>query len=342
MSAQKCPNQDNLTMQPGCVNIGGDAENNAFVSTPSRQSEKRLRTKTNDNSSQPGSVSDSVGILLARMDEHAAVARQDLARSIEIAKRDHEMLVSALGQTNGRVTLLDDRLNQVENVARVQKDELQIWKDIQEDEHTRRDRLRDVIISGVPLTGREVASDLRSIVVHIGQFVGVPFTPIDIVHVFKTIPKLSRGLDSMLVVRFGSIGVRAAFFNRYMGVKGGLNASALGYKSNTRIYVSDNLTPRNTAIRSHAVILKKNNRIAGHTVRDGLVCVTLMGENKKRIVKSIQELNGLINTSANSIEAMQTHVQPGPRSETSVLARAISGVTISTAAGPSNAPNTCK
>lgn len=227
------------------------------------------------------------------------------------------MLLAAIADTKHRVTDLNGRLHEVVGKVRVQKDVVAALKAEQDDINSRHDRQRDIIIKSLPLTGRETMDDLRSIVIRVGSVIGLKLLDTDIVHVFRAGDRSNSGRESLVVVRFGSLGIRADFFRKYMAVPGGLNSTALGFKTHARIYVSDNLTPRNTAIRSRAVVCKRDGLISGHTVRDGIVYVTLSGEKRKRAVHSIVELDELVR---NNKSTDSQRVQVGPSSASSALA----------------------
>lgn len=307
---------------------------------------------------------DSLSILLQRMDAHAKAARDDLAVSTKAAKRDNELLLAALVDTNSKVLSLDERISgvvadvQVQQKAldglscvagdiQLQKDALAALKEDQQDSNARRDRHCDVTIKGLPLSGRESAADLRSIVINVAKAVGLFLSGNDVVHVFRIGIRSTSGRDSLIIARFGSLGIRAAFFRQYMAVPDGLDATALGYKTRSRIYVSDNLTKKNSTIRARAVVLKRTGVISGHTVRDGLVFVTLLGENRKREIHSIAELEGLANLNQSCDAAGRSSLndgpismnidieldpvqlaQPGPQSGASVLASNLSDCSI--------------
>lgn len=282
---------------------------NSNLTTPSRQPEKRVHSHVDLSPAQLSA--DSVAVLLQRMDSHAEAARNDLEASVQSAKRDHEHLLLALMDTNKAVTSLDTRVTGVVSDVRahqvvidslsgvssgllIQKEALAALKEEQNDSNERRDRQRDIIIKGLPLTGRETTGDLRLTIISIAKAIGLILASNDLVHVFRVGDRSKNSRDPLLIVRFGSIGMRAAFFRHYMAVPDGLNATTLGYTTRARIYVSDNLTRRNSTIRQRAAVLKRDGLIGGHTVRDGLVCVTLIGETRKRVMNSIGELDRLV------------------------------------------------
>lgn len=72
---------------------------------------------------------------------------------------------------------------------------------------------------GVPVSGREKADVLRSIVVRMGQVLKVALDGERLMNVFRVQQRPGVHRDPMLIVRFGSAGVRHAFFTAYFARK---------------------------------------------------------------------------------------------------------------------------
>lgn len=118
----------------------------------------------------------------------------------------------------------------------------------------------------------------------------------DIVHAYRTRPRDNKG--ALIMVRFGSVGIRTHFFKCYM-VEKVIDSSCLGFAPGNKIYISDNLTRQNAYIRTRAVQLKHDGKLAFHTVRDGIVHITLNNEDRrnKHPVRSAEELEYLVSPS---------------------------------------------
>lgn len=112
----------------------------------------------------------------------------------------------------------------------------------------------DSLFNGMLLTGRETTADLRLIVINVAKPIRLILSNNDLVHVFRA----------------------------FLGIIW------------PGLYVSDKLTRRHSTIRQEAAILKRDGLIGGHTVRDGLICVTLICEPRKRPINSIFELERLV------------------------------------------------
>lgn len=221
----------------------------------SDQAQKRMRTVWTNEDRQ---------LILERMDLHA----ENTARAFASLSKWQDHTETAVAALQKHKVVVDDRVDRLERQA-------------------------DVTIRGVPLTGREDYSDLREIVVKLGAAIHCELTDRDIVHAYRTRPRDNRG--AIIMVRFGSVGVRTHFFKCYM-VNKCIDSSCLGLQAGTNIYVSDNLTKNNLLVRTRAVQLKNDGLIAFHTVRDGIVNVTLVNEDRrnKHPVRSVEELDALV------------------------------------------------
>lgn len=217
----------------------------------------------------------------------------------------------AIGHADERCGALSNRIDSAAAEAAVQADLIERHK-----------RDSDVTIRGVLLHGREVLSDLRDIVKRIGAALNCDLSDRDIVHVYVVRAQVGDKRDPLLVVRFGSLGCRSLFFSHYME-KNGLTTQCLGYSNGNRIYISDNLTRRNSLVRNRAVALKREGRLKAFTVRDGLIHVTRNGEELrcKHPVHSVEELDEYVRVTV--------YVPPGQLSAGTSLANNIGSMALS-------------
>lgn len=81
--------------------------------------------------------------------------------------------------------------------------------------------------------------------------------------------------------------------------KASLKLSNVGFNSEDRIYVSENLTPANFAIFRLAREMKKTGTVTKLRVQDGIVAVHITGEKNFIPVKTIQDLEALVLVSDN-------------------------------------------
>lgn len=192
-----------------------------------------------------------------------------------------------------------DRAVQVAEDAHIRVDRSQMDTLLLEDKIERMSRSNDVVIRGLPLIGDENSSSLLQFVDKIAAAIGVSLTrrDVDFVRVLYSHAEGKRE-PRMLLVRFATHAVRREFFSNYLGVKDGLRASCIGRHSDERIYISDNLTGHNAAIRRQAYVLCKSGSIGSHSVRDGVVYITEVGKTDRQPVRTLSDLAKLMQADA--------------------------------------------
>lgn len=182
----------------------------------------------------------------------------------------------------------------VERVGRVEKQQQKSEAAHRklDDKVERLRRLNDVIIRGVPLCGNESDRELRDMLLCIATGLDCVIDGRDVEFV-RVLSSLHAGNTSrMMLVRFSTVALRREFFGKYIAMEGGLRASCLGRSDDEHLYISDNLTGRNAAIRRRAVALLREGRLQRHFVREGLVHVIVAGDdgNRQRPIFSLEEL----------------------------------------------------
>lgn len=153
-------------------------------------------------------------------------------------------------------------------------------------------RCNDIIVRGVPMGAQAGEAELRAVIARIAELLQCSLVDRDVVFANR----LSRAEGCQILVRFATPAVRRDFIMRNAAVKGGLTTTMLSpdCPKSERIYISDNLTNRNSIIRKRAAALKQQGRIWSHTIRDGLVHVICTQDGRRRPVKSVGELNALV------------------------------------------------
>lgn len=169
------------------------------------------------------------------------------------------------------------------------------------DDKVERDRrCKDVIVRGISLVGSESENELLNMVDVIAKAVGCRLLRRDVEYArvlqSRETDEAAHYTSRMLLVRFSTPAVRRAFFNCYMRVvKGdGIRASCLGGSNDTRLFISDNLTGRNAAIRRRAIALVREGHLQLTKVRDGLVYVAVNGDNQLIPIFTLDELDDLL------------------------------------------------
>lgn len=223
-----------------------------------------------------------------RFDEQTAQAKLDRAAQ-EKEHRAENATMLALARSN---TAACGRLALRVNATEVKTNKL---ADDTEDRFERLKRERDITITGVPRSYLGDGANIIGIVKKIAAAVG--WNEMRMVEDVEFARKSFETRDGsfMLHVRFATKRARDAMFNGYMRTKN-LDTSCLGAGATQRIFVSDNLTKRNAAVRKRALALKKTKDIRQMYIRDGLVSVSLHKdeEGKKHPVSTVDELERLV------------------------------------------------
>lgn len=155
--------------------------------------------------------------------------------------------------------------------------------------------MSDLVLRGVPLNGSERRDDLERIVARIADFIGLKHSlDIESVRVFSGSANDNGRRQKHLFVRFATVHLRKVFFDLYLKVADKVNTRCLGLETDQRVYISDNLTNRNSVIRRRAKEHVDEGRLQKYSVRDGLVYVQLIGDDAKHPAMSERELDDLI------------------------------------------------
>lgn len=249
-----------------------------------KNAEKRFRSHS---SGEHVTLSAENTAMMSYFDNRFAEQANLMRTNQEMMKTNHDALLALGSRADERLIILDKRVSRVESAGAAVDDRLE-----------RKERENDILIRGVPLSGAEDWRQLNGIVVKLANHIGLDLRPSDIVRAHRIKMMAAQGAhgtqrDPLILVRFGSLGVRQHFFDLYLA-KNEVTTACLGYRSPSRIFISDNLTKKNVAIRARAVELKRNGKIAHHTVRDGLVRVVLTGNSRRVPVSTVEELEELV------------------------------------------------
>lgn len=157
----------------------------------------------------------------------------------------------------------------------------------------RESRKCDLVFRGIPLGPNVKVFEIEDVILKLSAYLKVTLEKRNIVFVRKIAGKrMASSSDSVIIVRFTDQAVRRSLLMAFIRAKV-VTAQALGFSTTDRITVSDNLTPRNAAIRSRAAQLRSEGVIDLFTIRDGLVSVLF--RDARYTIKSLNELNTLVN-----------------------------------------------
>lgn len=276
------PVQPQATAQSSATNVALQPSVQSHPITPQGQSDDlaNLRADIVGVNAQRPDLADFHNRLLDMMDkqktrsDHVINELLKNKSTVAEASANAEMAVTRVKKVEAEVNLVDDKVERLR-------------------------RSSDVLLRGIPLTGRESNSDLYDILECICSAINCQISNRDVEYVRALTGRQhsrEQQVSRMLLVRFATVAIRRDFFDLYLEMNGGLRVSCLGNNnSNEKIFVSDNLTTKNATIRRRAAVLQRQGHIESQTVRDGLVHVVLNGNNNRRYqIHTVSELEGLV------------------------------------------------
>lgn len=185
-------------------------------------------------------------------------------------------------EVNSLRSVCDDRAERASNFEAEVMDRIE-----------REARKCDLVFRGIPLGSNVKVFEIEDAIVKLSAYLKVTLEKRNLVFVRKIAGKrMASSSDSVIIVRFTDQAVRRSLLMAFIRAKV-VTAQALGFSTDDRITVSDNLTPRNAAIRSRAAQLRGEGVIDLFTIRDGLVSVLF--RDARYTLKSLNELNILVN-----------------------------------------------
>lgn len=158
------------------------------------------------------------------------------------------------------------------------------------------ERQCDILIRGLVVDKLMGQHLLRTIVFRIAHAIGHELSDRDI-H-FVRVQQLQRA-PSILVARFSNVAIRDMIFFDYLNKRINLNARQLGCSTDSRVYLTDNLTATAARVKKEARKLQEEKVIKKVTIRRGAIGVYLTSNpNRLHIVTSLEDLARLNDSSA--------------------------------------------
>lgn len=232
----------------------------------------------------------------------------DISNLIETANK--KLLVSISKETSALKTEIQQLSVSVnEKFTNVIKDVVNVQQrcDILEDLSKRQERRKELIVRNVPVLKDENVSDLVKQICSAVGFLSPYGCPVafrfrganeSVAATRVTRSAFEKSKDKYvqpppILLKFATDWDVMCFMAGYYKVS--LKLSDVGFISEDRIYVSENLTPTNFAIFRLARDLKKTGAVIKVRVQDGFVSVQLPGDARNfKLVKNIQELQSLV------------------------------------------------
>lgn len=152
----------------------------------------------------------------------------------------------------------------------------------------------DLIISGVPYTMNENLHTYFELWCKVLGYTESSLPLVDLRRLSRS--PLREGSNCYILVQFAISNQRNDFFAKYLRSRS-LTLTQIGFQSDKRIYVNENLIPSTRKIKSKAVELKKEGKLSTVYCRGGIVHVKLPNSDQDRIVKSEEELLRIVQQS---------------------------------------------
>lgn len=209
----------------------------------------------------------------------------------EMIDKKIDALKTQLQVFNEDFAELDNRVNEVENSQSTILSSIQELK--------RKERLSDVVITGIPYVENENPTELYKSIANILKVNVSPF-----VHAFRL--KVKTRSSSKNFKKYGPVLVkmscpaeRIAFFNALKNLKRKMCLSELncGFSSNSKLGFYESLLPEDDIIRKHAYKLRKDNKLSSVFMLKGVVHVRRSKNDLPIKIFSVQQLNTLLSTS---------------------------------------------
>lgn len=230
------------------------------------------RIKPDESSSSPSS--DISNNELARMITNQNKSLQDRMGRLE--NDLHNQLSKGLDEIKAELSDVNARLHKVE--SELENNSESIARTLLTD---------DLIISGVPYTvGEDLLHYFRCWCLSMGYSENI-IPMVDIRRLTRT--PLSAGSSCLILVQFAISNQRNDFFSKYLAVRS-LNLAQIGFQVNKRVYVNENLTPSARIIKSKAVELKRQGKLAHVYSRQGLIYVRELNSEENIVIKTVKEL----------------------------------------------------
>lgn len=132
------------------------------------------------------------------------------------------------------------------------------------------EKRNDLLISGVPYVGNENLQQLFRNLATSLKFNASDTPLVDLKRLMR--PPIAIGSTPLIVCQFAFKNARDEFYSRYLKTRS-LSLRNVGFDSDARVYLNENLTPQARTIRSEAIKMKKKGMLLKVFTRNGVVYV---------------------------------------------------------------------
>lgn len=242
------------------------------TNTMSQSANNTKRVKPDEPSSSP--TSDVTNNELARMITNQNKILQ--ARMDKLENELHNQLSKGLEEIKAELSDVNNRLSKVETEQETNAESI-----------ARTLLTDDLIVSGVPYT---IGEDLKHYFRCWCSAMGYTENMIPLVDIRRlTRSPMNSGSNCLILVQFAFTSQRNDFFSKYLAMRS-LNLSQIGFQTNKRIYINENLTILARKIKTKAIELKKQGKLAYVFSRGGLIYVREQNSGDNIVVKSLEDL----------------------------------------------------
>lgn len=160
------------------------------------------------------------------------------------------------------------------------------------DQLERQVRMNELVISGVPMVENENLVELMDVICKTIKFSGGG-TSIESCFRLPSRTSSRKRTSPSIMVKFWGADAKTDFYKQYF-VSKRLCTSMIGFATESRIYVNENLTKRNFEIFRMARDMKNQGKISRYNTQRGRVVIQLLGSEQSHAIESASHLSSLI------------------------------------------------
>lgn len=155
------------------------------------------------------------------------------------------------------------------------------------DEIARSSLSNDLIISNVPFMMTENLQEYFRIWCKVLGYADSTVPMVDLRRLSRS--PLREGSNCFILVQFAITNQRNDFFTKYLRSRS-FTLAQLGFKSENRIFINENLIPSARKLKSKAVELKKQGLLPSVYCRGGIVNIRLPNSDQDHVIKTEEDL----------------------------------------------------
>jgi hypothetical protein len=213
-----------------------------------------------------------------RMDDKLNVMQKSFDDKIDSFKLDiKDELLNKINTNEANIDAHDERLDKLEATVAALENKIEATS-----------KANDLVVKGIPLLSNE-----RPMSIYLGAAAAIGYTPemtpqVDIFRLGKK--KVGSKFDPPLLLRFTNFFDKNAFHRKYFAHKT-LSLSEIGFQSDQRVYITENLTKYNQEIYAAAMKLKADKKLHSVSTSQGVVSVKRAVGDRPMPIMLKSELN---------------------------------------------------